>query len=149
MQEHCPRNISSWAEILSGLGRSVVLTMTFLIPLAFFKETYYIFQIKTTVLQLGGWLLSLTLLLHFLLRRNQNQDIFHPWLVLVLIWALWMVFKSWNSISPILSARESTRLIWFPVVATSVICFFKEKREKLHAFLQIALEKDATLYCSV
>jgi len=27
--------------------------------------------------------------------------------------------------------------------------YFKEKRKKLHAFLQLALEKDAMLYCSV
>ena len=27
--------------------------------------------------------------------------------------------------------------------------YFKERREKLHAFLQLALEKDAMLYCSV
>ena len=120
-----------WLNWVDTFGRGIVYGIAFLIPLAFFKETHYIFQIKTTLLQLGGWLLSLAILSHFFL--TQKKDIFKDlplWVILPLAWATWMSFKSWDSISPTLSWREASRQVWLPLVCLSTILFFREEQQK-------------------
>jgi len=123
------RSACNLGNILDELCRTIVLGLAFLIPLAFFPETYYIFQIKTTLLQLGGWVLSILMILRWLLPGRALLCLgLHPWLILLLGWGSWMGFKSWDSISPVLSQREATRLIWLPVIAFAIFVFFRSER---------------------
>jgi len=120
-----------WSDSVDALGRAIITSLVCLIPLAFLKETHYIFQIKTTCLQIGGWALALTIILRFSLKeRKAWLENLHPWSLLLLAWALWMTFKSWNSISPIISQREATRLVWLPLIPLGIQLFFQNEQQK-------------------
>ena len=105
--------------------------LVFCIPLAFCRETMYVFQVKTLLLQYGGMgLLGLMMLQALSSPREEDRAIWWCWPVwLMLLFVLWQVFKSWDSIAPTISWRQMSRVIWLPLVALSVPVFVRKKRE--------------------
>lgn len=110
-------------------GRALIYVMAASIPLAFCRETMYIFQIKGLILQFGGMGLMSLLILHLSLGKDV-LPLWRSWIFrAILAFLLWEVFKCWNSISPLLSWREMSRIFWLPVVATSCAYFFRSRRQ--------------------
>ena len=78
----------------------VVMIAAFAIPLVFCRETMYIFQVKTMLLQYSGLCLLVLMAAHQGFVKGA-PDIFQKWAVrVILLFLAWEVFKSWNTIAP-------------------------------------------------
>ena len=122
-----------WSEWISKVARVWLASMVFLIPLAFCRETMYVFQVKTLLLQYGGMgLLVLIVLQTNLSHQREDRALWWRWPVwLLLFFVLWQVLKSWDSIAPTISWREMSRVFWLPIVALSVPVFVRNKKQLL------------------
>lgn len=114
---------------LVSAGRAAVYVATFLIPVAFCRETMYIFQAKTLVLQYTGLAMLLLMVAHHLFNK-EAPDFFKDWsLRLIWIFLAWQMYKTWDTIAPAISERQLTRVFWLPIVAVSVPYFFRTRAQ--------------------
>lgn len=119
-------------------GRAVLGLAAFLIPLAFCRETMYIFQAKVLLLQYAGLSLLMIMAVHQLLGRR-TPNLAGTWLLRFLWFFLfWEIFKSWDSVCPVISWREMTRIFWLPVIAVSVP-YFVRTRAQLERLVSVAV----------
>jgi len=115
--------------ILQNVGRYLLYFAAVCIPLAFCRETMYIFQLKTFILQYTGFALLVILSLQMWFSKN-SFCITKKWAYrLVIFFACWQIFKSWDSISSIVSYRQLSRIIWLPVIAISIPWFFRTRKQ--------------------
>jgi hypothetical protein len=135
----------SHADRLLHGGRWLIWILCFSIPLAFCKETMYIFQVKTFLLQVGGMLLLATLLLHQVWTRGRDRLITHPIFFLLLIFAFWQVYKSYDSIAPVISQRNLSRMVWLPIL---MFCFqyFVRTRAQFERSLDVIIASAVGVY---
>lgn len=117
----------TWDARLLKWGRIILMVITAAIPLAFCRETMYVFQIKTAILQYAGLSLALLMVAHHIFSAEPVQ-LFKLWAVrLIVVFLLWEVFKSFDSINSLVSFRQLSRVFWLPVIAISVPYFFRER----------------------
>lgn len=126
-----------------SLGRWTLALMAFLMPLIFCRETMYVFQVKIALLQYGGMLLLAFMVLSVMVEafrlpnstsssKGLPMDVFWRWpLWLMLAFVGWQCFKSWDSISTVISWRQMSRVVWLPVVTVAVLYFIRSKRDLL------------------
>lgn len=106
------------------MGRFILYVLAFWVPLAFCRETHYVFQIKTLLTQAGGMALLIVMALDSMLSRR-SSPIWNAWLIRALVLLLmWQAIKSWDSISPTLSWREFSRTGPLICIAIAVPYFF-------------------------
>lgn len=115
------------ADRLLQLGRCLIWFLCFSIPLVFCKETMYIFQVKTFFLQVGGMALLAVLVLHQLWTKGRDRLLVHPIFVLLLAYVFWQVYKSYDSIAPVISLRNLSRMVWLPIVVFCVQYFIRTR----------------------
>lgn len=110
-------------------GRILLYVAVFAIPLAFCRETMYIFQLKTFLLQYIGMGCLALMSLHMLL-SSDAYDLTRKWAIrFMLLFLVWQVFKSWDSIAPLISFRQMSRVYWLPIISISVLYFFRERKQ--------------------
>jgi O-antigen ligase len=115
-------------SVLERIGRIILYIAAASIPLAFCRDTMYIFQVKTLILQYSGMALLLILSAQMFFSK-ESLNIVQKWAYrLIIFFACWQIFKSWNSISPEVSYRQLSRIIWLPVIAISIPWFFRERK---------------------
>ena len=111
------------------IGRGVLWFLCFCMPLAFCKETMYIFQIKTFLLQMGGMCLLLLLCFHQGLTKGRDALFRHPIAWCILAFLAWQIFKSVDSIAPAISKRNMSRLVWLPIFLWSFLYFIRTREQ--------------------
>ncbi len=116
-------------ERILAAGRFLLAAAAFAIPLAFCKETMYIFQAKILLLQYCGLGLGCLMVLHQLISRQAPA--MASGFALRLMWAylLWEIFKSFNSICGVISWRDMSRIFWYPIIALSVPYFCRTRAQ--------------------
>jgi len=114
------------AKLLT-LGRWLLATAVFTIPLAFCRETMYIFQVKSIILQYVGFGLMLLITAHQVLSKDA-LNLWRSWIFRLLwVFLAWEIFKCWDSICPLISWRQMSRIYWLPVMAISVFYFLRNR----------------------
>ncbi|MBF0245783.1 MAG: hypothetical protein HQL31_11035, partial [Planctomycetes bacterium] len=106
-------------ELVLVCGRVVIYFLALFIPLAFCRETMYIFQAKTMLLQYGGLMLASLIIAHRILSTKPGSFWRTPATTLIIAFTCWEIFKCWDSICPVISWREMSRIFWLPVLAIS------------------------------
>jgi len=117
------------APRLLTAGRLVLWFMCLSMPLVFCKETMYIFQAKTFVLQLGGMALLALMVGHQILTKAKEPIFSHPIAWLMLVFVSWQIYKSFDSIAPVISQRNMSRLFWLPILVWSFTYFVKSRAQ--------------------
>jgi O-antigen ligase len=90
----------------------------------------YVFQLKILLLQYGGLTLLLAMVFYHLLSKDSSLGIWlEPVAWLMVLFLFWQIWKSHDSIAPLISWRDSSRVFWLPIIALSVATFFKNERQ--------------------
>ncbi len=101
-----------------------------LMPLVFCRETMYVFQVKTTLLQCSGALLLPLLGWVWFWDASTRLPLRDPLVLLLALSMAWMAFKAFDSIEPTLSLRQAGQWLWWFLFALAVPSFFTTARSR-------------------